>query len=341
MQIKRIQNRLFESRLLLPCVLILLCVLWWFPKMDVSWFSGAGLLLCLFITYVIMEMSNVNALIRVYTRGVSSLFVLLLTSTGFLHEFAPALWAVGLLSVAYYLFLRADIVANQIVCLFHVFVALGIGVLIMPLYAAFVPMFFLYCIAFFRRLSWRAFFAGLIGLLLPFGTVVSMAWFMEDWTWIQCWLEQVFMFRLPDLQDYATLRWEEVYVWILLIILALRGSSHYLRHCYEDKVRTRMLMYVFISQSTVIALLALLQPRSSLGLLPAMMLSVSPPMAHYFTLRRTVFATIWLWLLCMALLFLLWATCWPVILEVTMQEVKNGALMLYLKILELFSSYLF
>ncbi len=321
---KRIQNIICESRLLLSVATVLLAAMWWWPSPEFSPRRIGGLALCLFVTYMIMEMCNVNVIIRVYTRSVSAFFVLLVAAMGMLHQFTPALCGVAALSVAYALLLRTDVAGNLVAHLFHTYVLLGVGMLFVPAYIVFAPMFYWYCIVYHRRLTVRAFLGGIIGLLLPFWVSVCVSTLCHDWTMAELWMQTFTDVRMPSLAAYAAIPAPYVWAWGLVGTLALMGGGYYLTNSFHDKVRTRMLMYIFITQCAVIVLAVLAQPHWAQDMLLPLTLSAMPPIGHYFTLRRTAWGTVCMWLLLVCVMLLAWKTCWPKSMDNAMEWINNG-----------------
>ncbi len=326
---KRIQNRICESRLLLPVSVVTLAGMWWWPSPEFSLQRIGGLALCLFVTYVMMEMCNVNVLIRVYTRSITALFVLLLSAMGMMHNLSPALCGVAALSVAYALLLRADVARNLVAQLFHSYVALGVGMLFVPSYVVFGPVFYWYCIVYHRRFTGRALWGGIIGLLLPFWVAACICWLCDDWTMAKQWWQQFTDVRIPSLAVYTAMPMPYLWGWGLAAVLALSGGYYYLTNSFHDKVRTRMLMYIFIIQCVVIGVSVLLQPHWAQDMLLPMMLSAVPPIGHYFTLRRTTWGTACLWILLLYMFFMAWATCWPQSMDSAIEWIKQGAVELW------------
>ncbi len=326
---KRIQNEICESRLLLPVTTVLLVAIWWWPSLEFSLQRIGGLALCLFVTYVMMEICNVNVIIRVYTRSITALFALLLSAMGMLHHLSPALCGMAALAVAYALLLRADVAPNLVAQLFHVYVLLGIGMLFVPSYIVFAPMFYWYCIVYHRRLTLRAFFGGFIGILLPFWVAACVCWLCGDWTMAKHWWQLFTDVRMPSFVAYAATPMPYVWAWALVGVLAVMGGGYYLTNSFRDKVRTRMLMYIFITQCAVIVLAVSAQPHWAQDMLLPLTLSVTPPIGHYFTLRRTAWGTVCMWLLLVCIVLLAWKTCWTESMDNAMEWIKQGALGLW------------
>lgn len=306
---KRIQNRICENRLLLPVALGLLGILWWLPRklFDAEYFIS--LALCLLMTYVIMEMANRNALIRVFSRSISSLFLLFLAAMGFLHGYSSAFFGVVMLCLAYSLLARVDVVENLQAHLFHTFLFLALGMLFDPIYVIFVPLFYWYCLVYHRRLTVRAFGAGIIGLLLPFWIGAGVALLTDKWEWVQQWFLQLTDWRLPAIEDYRSMEVPYRWAWGCVGWVSLLSSWYYLNNRFHDKVRTRLLHYIFITQCGFIALVVILQPHRAPALLPAMILSTAPSLGHYFTLQRTRWGTWSFFLLLLVLAVLAAFTC--------------------------------
>ncbi len=311
MRSKRIQNRIGESRLLLPTVVLVAGALWWLPRRPFSYWDLGGLALCYLCTYLLMEMNNVNALIRTYSRSVSSVFLLLTAVMGMLHGWLPQLVAAPALTAAMFMMTRVDEVGNRVAHTFHIFVALGIAVLAEPPLVALALVFFWNQAVFLRSLSFRAFWAGLIGLATPIWVAACVVLLTGRWALAVDWLATFCDYRLPSLQAYAGVATETRSAWVLLALMLVLGLAYYLRNASADKVRTRMLMYAFISQSVVVAVMGAAQPHRASQLLTAMNISIAPLAAHYFTLQRTWWGSVMMWLWLISLVSLAITSCKP------------------------------
>lgn len=164
---RRLQNKIAESTWTLP-VAAVFAALWWLLPFAQRWQEPVGLAVCLFTTYVLMEVNSTNALLRVRSRMVSTLFLMLMTAMAWLHPFNWASVAVACLSLSFnHLFLtygQRDAVFPTFYT--HLFVSL----------ASFVwpPLLWLSVVlwwnqaVFLRAMSWRCCWSAFFGLVLPY-----------------------------------------------------------------------------------------------------------------------------------------------------------------------------
>jgi peptide/nickel transport system permease protein len=78
----------------------------------------------------------------------------------------------------------------------------------------------------------------------------------------------------------------------VVALFSIVGIVHYLRTNFDDKIRVRMYLYIYMSQTLLLMAYLVLQPshyETTMGLLVA---SASPLVAHYFSLSRTVLTTV-------------------------------------------------
>ena len=85
---KRIQNKIAESRQTLPTALGYSAVVWLLAGMiqEGWWIQFPLFLLCAFL---MMQLSNINLLIRIYSRMISVSFVVLSCAAAFLFPSIP------------------------------------------------------------------------------------------------------------------------------------------------------------------------------------------------------------------------------------------------------------
>lgn len=82
---RRWQNKIAESSVTLPAVCVIVTLLWWLPLGSYSTAYLLGWVSCVFTAYIVIETAATCALLRIRSRMVTSLLLLLLTGCGFLH----------------------------------------------------------------------------------------------------------------------------------------------------------------------------------------------------------------------------------------------------------------
>lgn len=303
MRSKRIQNRIGESRLLLPASLMISCGLWWLPRRPYTHWELGALGACLLTTYFITEMNNRNAIIRVYSRSECSVFLLLAGCMGILHGWDWQWPAVPALTATLFMLTRMDGVGNIVAHTFHIFIVLGVAALFAPAYIWFGLILYWHIAVSFRKLTIKGFFAGLIGLATPLWTALCVCLLTDRWPMVQTWWNELTDLRPITAEAFRQMDTDVLVCWSLPALIFVAGSVYYLANSYEDKARTRLLIYMLITQSAFTLALAVLQPHWAQSLLPAMLVSVSPLPAHYLTLQRTWWASniLWLFIICLAL----------------------------------------
>ena len=78
----------------------------------------------------------------------------------------------------------------------------------------------------------------------------------------------------------------------VVCLLSIVGIVHYLRTNYDDKIRVRMFLYIYVSQTLLLMAFLWLQPahyQTTMALLTA---SASPLIAHHFALSRGISGTV-------------------------------------------------
>ncbi len=258
--------------------------MWWWPKGSFSMDYLLGLLLCALTAYVVLEINNANALVRIRTRMVSCLWLLLAAATGYLHTAPAPLFATCCLALSYSqlcrTYQRPDITTES----FHAHLLLALGSLVFPPMLLLSVLYVLYLIVYMRSLHLRAFLSALIGLILPYWLWMGRCIWLQDFGPMLTHLSGVVDFRIPAVADYLSLPLPQLSAWGLTSLLLLVGIIHFQRNCYDDKIRVRMLLYILVCQTIFLEVALLLQPQLLPFLLPMLMVSASPLIAHYFAL---------------------------------------------------------
>ena len=281
-----LQNRIAESRLTLPLSVVLFVAARCVQGVGVYLSSAVAMLLCL-VTAAVMLQTNVwLQVLRVRSRLSESLWLLMAAAMPDLYgPGAPVVCALclaaslGLLLCCYQ---RHDSVS----LVFHSFLFLGVGSLFAPVMLFLAVLFYIFLATLMRAFTWKGLWAGIVGLLTPYWCWVAWEACLGDvsrvtYHVLMLWLGAIPWDGLSLLPSVRLLP-----VWCLLAFFSLTGIIHYMRKRYDDKIRTRMMLYVYVYVTIFLHVAFLLLPGQRHEVLAMMAVSVSPLLAHYWALTR-------------------------------------------------------
>ena len=232
-----------------------------------------------------VELNNINALIRIYSRMVSCSFLAMSCMLCFLFPSTSGA-------------IMAPLVIGSMVSLFvgyqdkqaakpsyYAFLLLGLASLTFVHILFFVPLIWLLMAFLLQCFSWRTWVASILGLLTPYW--FGCCW----WAWQQdfTFLLNHFM-ALGDLArplDFSLLTVPQIVSLAVVMLFAVIGIVHYLRKYHDDKIRIRLIYDVFIWTDLTAALFLVLQPQHYDCLMRMMVINTAPLIGHFLALTRT------------------------------------------------------
>ena len=281
---KRLQDKIAGSRFSLPITALLILTIW-----IVGGIADNGRYLNLGIfaisTYLMVELNNSNALIRVYSRMVSCTFLVVTTMAAFMFT-NISVWimqACVITSLLALLKSYQDKKAQGTV--FYAFALIGIASTQFVQILFFVPFVWLIMAVNLMSFSFRSLLASIIGLMAPYWFWAGYCVFYDSLDTLIAHFESLirfaplFRYQLSDISLIATIAY--------LGLLVLIGSIHFLRNSYKDKIRTRMIYEMFITLSTVTVLFIILQPNHAIELTAILTVNASVLFGHFFALTHT------------------------------------------------------
>ncbi|EJW94681.1 hypothetical protein, membrane [gut metagenome] len=274
--------RIATGTLTLPCMAGIATLLFPLPAFsDLLLWLGLGFIAL--NTYLLAELNNRHTLIRVRSRMVCSTFLALYASCPPLHSWTFALIPMLCLILSYFQFFYSYQEARPQFHVFQGFLYLGIASWFYPMLLLMVPVLYVCLLIPLRALTWRSFFSGGLGILLPF-------WFYSGWA---IWNEQLdtafatigraFLFPLPD---YTVVPMAVKTTFLFTALSAIAAIVHLLYTAYNDKIRTRMYYYVIICVELLLLAACLLQPQHYRVLLSLLIANSAPLIAHHYTLAK-------------------------------------------------------
>ena len=281
---KRLQNTVSESRLALPCVATYAIGIWLLAGLlqENWWIQFAIFAVC---TYLMVELNNANALLRIYSRMVSCTFLVLSCTACFLFD--SLLGAVlELCIIAAYSTLFHSYQDKQATgWIYYTFLLLGLSSLVFVHILYYIPVLWLLIAFKVQSLSWRTFFASLLGLLTPYWFVGVYFVYTQDIDIPMAHFAKLNMFELPF--DFSQLSAVQIIVYVFMFLMTITGTVHYFRTRYNDKIRIRMLFDCFIITDLLTLVLLALQPQHYDMLMRIIIINTSPLLAHFIALTHT------------------------------------------------------
>ena len=282
--IKRLQNRISESRLALPVTAIYAACVWMAAGLiHQQWWMQFG---CFVLsTYLMVELNNSNALIRIYSRMVSCSFLVVSASAVFLFGSLQGaviqLTCIGTLSFLFKCY--QDRKASGLT--FGAFFCMGLASMMDIQVLCYLPFVWLLMALYIQSLSWRTFGASIIGVLVPYWFLLPFALFRQQQ---ERNLDHFAgLFRYGPCCHFGDISEQQWLTLAFVLLIGGIGAAHYLRSSYKDKIRIRQLYGCFIILGGVTLFFFILQPQKYELLIHMLIINATPLIAHYIALTNT------------------------------------------------------
>ena len=270
------------------------------------WVQFASFLLSVLL---VMRINSKNLLIRIYSRSVSVAFIFLSCAAVFLF---PS-WTGGIVQLCCIaaLMLLFDSYQDQAAVwnVYYAFLFLGISSMFDATIVFYLPLLWIMMKIIVYTLSWRTFFASLLGLATPY-------WFMTGWLIWQKNGDLHAIISLFDVQDILQFPFDFSFVSLscqlimaFATLLLVIGSIHFIHSSFRDKIRVRQIYYGFITLGLYSLAILVLQPHNELAL-RMLIFAASPLTGHYWALTNSRISNILFIVLTVALIALTAFNLW-------------------------------
>lgn len=326
----RFQQKIVSGRFTLPAAITLSALVWMLAwgsapggipsPLYPFWQNLLGLLPANFIgeaisflvygttAYLLIELNNAYSLIRVRTTFPCTVFILSVSACPFLFPLQTGSIAGLCLLAGIYFLLRTYQKQEPAGRMFRAFLFLGAGTILFPGLFFYIPLFFIGAFK-FQSLTFRTFFAGVLGWLFPYWFLLGHAYFYDRMELFYEPFEQLANI-LPI--DYTLLEPGYVLPGTLALLVAIVSAVHFWITGYEDKIRTRSFLNFIILVTIGTILFCILQPQHLHSLYPVLLSGSSLLAGHLFanTSNRisNLFFIIFLILLAGTICYNLWTT---------------------------------
>lgn len=241
-------------------------------------------------TYCMLEMNNHNMLLRKRSRMVSCSFLMLTMMCMGANNHVGI--SIVQLCFAGAIFLLTFTYQNKkmVGVLFYVALLVGISSFV---WIHSIWLMLLLLLVIFRplsSLSFRGINGMFFGLALPYSIYATYRLWEKDLAWWEPKLQMLTDSRA--LFDYGNVRIELIPPYVLMWILTVCSTFHFISYSYQDKVRVRMLYWMYIALAWLTLILIACAPCNAHYLLPIACIPVSVLTAHLFTHTSTKFSNI-------------------------------------------------
>src|SRR5574344_44971 len=304
---KRLQNRIAESRIALPIVACYAAAIWLTGGLISHgwWLQFACFALS---TYLMLELNNSNALIRIYSRMVSCSYLALCSAACFLFSSLTGGIASFFMIAAIYLLFRTYQNRSAMGLSFYGFLCISIASIHSPVMLFYIPFFWIMMAINLRSLNIRTFGATILGLLLPYWFVSVWLFYHQQMEWFESHFSSLITFSFHG--TYQSIP-ASIWIYIMFItVIALIGIIHYLNNSYQDKIRIRLLFESFVTLDIVTFVFLILQPQHYDMLLRIIIANTAPLIGHFIALTHTRFTNISFYLLIITTLILTAYNLW-------------------------------
>jgi len=281
---KRLQNIVAESRFSLPITALYSILVWLI--MDITKKELIlPFMLIIVATYLMVELNNRNALIRIYSRIVSCSFLMLTMMANFvLPDYKIGITAVC--TIIFYLKLfQAYQDKNSMGTIFYGFTFIGIASIWWIHIIYFVPVFWIVMGAHVMCLNIRTFFASLLGLTLPYWFLLGYVLYIDNFPGLIDHFTSIA--NLGPFFKFSILGRHEIITFAFTFILMITGMIHFIRKAFNDSIRVRMVFEAFIFLNWVCVAFMIIQPQQFNTLLMMLIINTVPLISHYIALTKT------------------------------------------------------
>ncbi len=292
--VKRLQNRIAQSRWALPITIIYgLVVCLTVELMGYGqWMTFALLLVA---TLMMAELNNGYSLIRIYSRMVSCSFMVMITMSLTLFESVT----VAVVMVAFIAFLLLIFRAYQnpgaVGWVFYAFVALGISSIVFSKSLLFVPVLWVIMAVNVLCFSPRTLIASLLGIITPY-------WFVAAWLIYQGNISYLGTHFLSALQfgtpfQFTILNIHQLLTFAFVLVLAVIGAVHFFLYSYQDRIRIRLMYETFVVLDACAVIFAILQPQYFDEMLGMSIVTTATLIGHFLALTHSRLSNITMFVL--------------------------------------------
>lgn len=178
-------------------------------------------------------------------------------------------------------------IEQPVVDTFHAFFFLGLACIATPWLLLLIPFFLCYLGVVMRDLTWRSFWAGFMGVLLPYAAITGISIYLDNYVYFDsvCYaftakpmLLVIATSAYPFtyfLEYILSLSVWQIITWVTYTLIGIFGIRHFFKTRYRYKIRERLLTNIEVYDSIAIWLLLLIFPQHYSSLVGGLAVSLS------------------------------------------------------------------
>lgn len=326
---KRFQNKITTGAFTFPVVIIISALLWGLiyfvkpemePVKDGYYFSQLinnlqlnefferlinfllyGVVICLLI-----GINNKYSLIRTRTTFQACIYSLFIAVCPVLQPLQQGALVTSAVCISLYFLFRTYQKNEPTGYMFRSHLFLGLGSLLFPQLMYLFPIWIIGGYS-MQSLTPRTFFAGLVGISLPYWFLLGHAFFYNEMQLFYAPFKELVLFSPINLSTIPL--WELITVGVVFLI-TLISIAHYLLNNYQDKIRTCSYLNFLVLLGVILLVFLLLQPQHTRVVLPILLVCTSILMGHFFALTNSKASNIFFIVSIILFIALLYCNLW-------------------------------
>ena len=286
MNVKRLQKQIAGSRrvLLVTIVCVVMILMVGGLLRQQLWLQLSGLALSIYLMFLL---DKANVLLRIYSQLVPSSFLVLVMVGNLIFPSVQST-VVQVSFVGYYLFSFSTYQDSSAAgYTFYAYVCIGIASTVFIQILFFVPLLCFLHKTKMLSMSRKSFWAALLGLLVPYWFMGVYAVYKNQFGRLIEHFTSIVIFQ--PFFDISVVSTPQLLTFSYISLLAFVGISNSLGNRSGDKIRTRMFYEMFSLIDICCMAFIILQPQHFDRLLPIMIVTTAPLIAHFFAFANTTF----------------------------------------------------
>lgn len=263
------------------------------------------------VGYILIELNNRYTIIRVRASVQASFFILFVLACPQLYPLSRGSIASLIFVFSLHILFNSYQKQRPTNDLFLALFFLSLGTILVPQLFFLIPIYLLGAYQ-FQSLTAKSFFAGLIGLFVPYWFLFSHAFFYEEmWIFKAPFIALINSFQIET--TLINLTFSSLLSISLLLILYLVSSIHFFMTSYQDKIRTRAFLNFLVIISSVLFLILLVNPILFNEIMPLLFIAVSFLSGHLFVLTKNRASNVFFICSTISLVFVFISNVWTLL----------------------------